>query len=405
MSSRQLVFRDVHTVYENDWILVIGVCLLSAIGSVMIASASYDFSLLHFSDEKFLLNRHSLFLVVAFLAAATCYKVPMIVWERFAPILLLISFFLLAIILIPNVGYGNKGATRWLKIAGFTLQVSEVAKFCLLAYLSSYLVRQQELVRNTLAGFLNPLLVISLLVILLLAEPDFGAVVVLVGASLGMLFLGGVKLGQFLTLVVASVIAIVCMIFSSDYRRDRFFAYLDPWAHRLDGGYQLIESLIAVGRGQWMGSGLGNSVQKQFYLPEAHNDFIFAVLCEELGFIGGVIVIALFAVVLLRIVSVARCAELIGSRFSAYFCYGVALIMFIQLFINVGVNIGLLPTKGLTLPFLSYGGSSLLVSFCMIGVVLRVNYENVQALDRGRQRKGKILDTKLDAGLPIKRLA
>ena len=368
----------------------------------MIASASYDFSLLHFGDEKFLFQRHLLYLLLGFIAACCCYSIPISLWQKYAPWLLLASLALLALILIPGVGYGNKGATRWLKVGGLTLQVSEVAKICLMLYLAGYLVRQQELVRNTVAGFFNPLVVVGVMVVLLLAEPDFGAVVVIVGASLGLLFLGGVKLGQFVAVMVFSLIAIIFMIFSAEYRRERFFVYLDPWSHRLDGGYQLIESLIALGRGQWMGSGLGNGVQKQFYLPEAHNDFIFAVICEELGLLGGCLVILLFAVMLVRIVAIARCSEISGDRYGAYYCYGVSLILFIQLFINVGVNTGLLPTKGLTLPLLSYGGSSLLITLCMLAIVLRVNRELVMEMDQEVTRRGRVLGTDLGQSLAVR---
>ena len=204
--------------------------------------------------------------------------------------------------------------------------------------------------------------------------------------------------------MLVSFVSIVAMIFSEEYRRERFFVYLDPWSHRLDGGYQLIESLIALGRGQWFGSGLGNSVQKQFFLPEAHNDFIFAVLCEELGLFGGLLFIAVFMVMLYRIVSIARCSELLGNRFAAYYCYGVALVLFIQLFINVGVNIGLLPTKGLTLPLLSYGGSSVLVTFCMLGVVFRVNRELIAEMGEAEVRRGSVVSTDLYSRLAVRPL-
>lgn len=390
------LFKTFDRVYRCDWLLLTSLFLLAAIGCVMMASASYEFSAKHFEQHSFLLERHFLFLMLGVSAATVCFLMPLNFWQKTAPWLLCLSFFLLLVILIPDVGHGNKGAVRWLKVGGFTVQVSEVTKFCLLAYLASYLVRQQDLVRNTLAGFLNPLIVLGMLVVLLLAEPDFGAVVVLLMASMGLLFLGGVKLGQFITLLLVSMIAMVVMIFTADYRMQRFLAYLDPWEHRLDGGYQLIESLIAVGRGEWFGAGLGNGVQKQFYLPEAHNDFIFAVICEELGFVGAVVVIALFVLLTIRVLAIARCAEYLGQRFGAYFCYGVALILFIQLFINVGVNTGLLPTKGLTLPFLSYGGSSLLVSFAMLGVVLRVNRDLVSELQALIVRQGGLMPTDID---------
>ncbi len=403
-SPGDLLQQRFNRVYRTDWWLLASILVLLVTGCVMIASASYDYALKNFGDKQYLFNRHLVFMALSVFACSFVAAIPVSIWQRFAPLLLLAGFLLLAIILIPGVGHSNKGATRWLQIGGLTLQVSELVKFCLLVYLSSYLVRQQALVRNTFIGFLNPLLVIAGLVVLLLAEPDFGSVVVLVVASLGLLFLGGVRIGQFITLMLVSAFAIVAMIFSEEYRRERFFVYLDPWSHRLDGGYQLIESLIALGRGQWFGSGLGNSVQKQFFLPEAHNDFIFAVLCEELGLFGGLLFIAIFVVMLFRIVSIARCSELLGKRFAAYYCYGVALILFIQLFINVGVNIGLLPTKGLTLPLLSYGGSSLLVTLSMLGVVFRANTELIQELGAAEDRRGKVVSPDLYQPLTIRQM-
>ncbi len=381
--------------YRIDWLCLVALVMLLGLGVVMIGSASMEYASLNLGNENYFLIRHIIYLTVACIAAFVCLMVPMHMWQWLAPALLVVGVIALAAILVPGVGYENKGATRWLRVGGFTLQISELVKFALIMYLSSYLVRQRELIATTFVGFLNPLIVISVIVVLLLAEPDFGSVVVLLGASLGLLFLGGVKVWQFALLMLVSVGSMVLMIFSEDYRRDRFFAYLDPWAHRQEGGYQLIESLIAFGRGEWLGSGLGNGMQKQFYLPEAHNDFIFAVLSEELGFLGSSLVIVLFALLLYRIVSIARSAELMDQLFVAFYCYGVALVIFIQLFINLGVNTGMLPTKGLTLPFLSYGGTSLLVSCCMMAVVLRANHEMVELLGAKNERKGRVLNTAL----------
>ena len=222
------------------------------------------------------------------------------------------------------------------------------------------------------------------LVVLLLLEPDFGAVVVLLGAALGMLFLGGVRLWQFILLMAASGAAVVAMVTSSEYRMQRLSAYLDPWADQFGEGYQLTQSLIAFGRGEWFGLGLGNSIQKLFYLPEAHTDFIFAIMAEELGFIGCLLALLIYATLITRMLVIARKAENMGKAFGAYVAYGIAIVFSAQLIINVGVNIGLLPTKGLTLPFLSYGGSSLLVSCVLIALVLRINQELVFESAAGR---------------------
>lgn len=381
--------------YRIDSQLIVATVCLLGLGVVMVGSASMEYAAHNLGEESYFLKRHLMYLLCSCAAFSALVQIPVSFWQKVAPVLLIAAIGLLLLILLPGVGFTNKGATRWLRIGGFTLQISELVKFALVTYIASYLVRQRELITTTFIGFLNPLIVISVIIVLLLAQPDFGSVVVLLGASLGMLFLGGVKVWQFTLLMVVSVGSMAAMIFSEEYRRDRFFAYLDPWSHRQDGGYQLIESLIAFGRGEWFGSGLGNSMQKQFYLPEAHNDFIFAVLSEELGFIGSVLVIVLFAMLLYRIVSIARSAELMDELFAAFYCYGVALVLFIQLFINLGVNTGLLPTKGLTLPFLSYGGTSLLISFCMLAVVFRANSELVNLLSDQQARKGRVVKTSL----------
>lgn len=381
--------------YRIDWYLLVSLALLLGIGTVMIASASMEHGERMKHDASYFLNRHFMYLALSFVGGVVCFKFPMAFWSKLAPWLLVLAIVLLAIVLIPGVGLDRNGGRRWLPIAGFTLQVSEVAKFALIMYLASYLVRQRALVTTTFVGFLNPLIVISVIVVLLLAEPDLSASVVLLTVSLGLLFLGGVKVLQFSLLMIVSLASMTAMIFTEGYRRDRFFALLDPWSDRQGDGYQIIESLIAFGRGEWFGSGLGNGMQKQFYLPEAHNDFIFAVLSEELGFFGSVLVIALFALLLYRLVSIARSAECMGEFFNAFFCYGVALLLFVQLVINVGVNVGLLPPTGLTLPFISYGGTSLLVTCCLLAVVFRVNQELVALLGEQNERKGLVVNTTL----------
>jgi cell division protein FtsW len=237
------------------------------------------------------------------------------------------------------------------------------------------LVRREKEVRESWTGFAKPLVVLFLMIILLLAEPDFGAVVVMVTACMGMIFLGGVKLLQFLGLIGASIAAVAIMAVSSPYRMKRLSCFVNPWEQPFDCGYQLIQSLIAFGRGEFFGLGLGNSVQKLYYLPEAHTDFVFAILAEELGFFGATLVILLFAAFVMRIMNIARRAEQAGQLFSAYLAYGIGLVFSAQIFINIGVNTGLLPTKGLTLPFLSYGGSSLIVSVACCAVLLRIHHE------------------------------
>jgi cell division protein FtsW len=313
--------------------------------------------------------------VIACVASVIAFKIPLSLWEKSGPYLLMASFVILVLILIPGFGRTANGATRWLALGPFTLQGSEVAKLGVIVYLGNYLVRQHELVRSHWLGFLNPLIIMSFFVWLLILEPDFGAVVVLSTAALGMLFLGGVRVWQFGLSAIALAIFAFFVVSSSDYRMQRLYVYLDPWADQFGDGYQLTQSLIAFGRGDWFGLGLGNSIQKLFYLPEAHTDFIFAIMAEELGFIGCLIALFIYVVFIGRVLVIARKAESMGRAFGAYVAYGVALVFSAQLIINVSVNIGLLPTKGLTLPFLSYGGSSLLISCVFVALIMRIHRE------------------------------
>ena len=358
-----------------DFVLLGSVCALLALGLVMICSASMDYASGRYGDALFHARRHLIYMVIACVASVIAFKIPLAIWEKSGPYLLLASFVILILILIPGFGRTANGATRWLALGPFTLQGSEVAKLGVIVYLGNYLVRQHELVRSHWLGFLNPLFIMSALVILLLMEPDFGAVVVLSGAALGMLFLGGVLIWQFLILSTAVAIVGFFVVSSSPYRMQRLYAYLDPWADQFGEGYQLTQSLIAFGRGDWFGLGLGNSIQKLFYLPEAHTDFIFAIMAEELGFIGCLVALLIYVVFIGRILVIARKAESMGKAFGAYVAYGVSLVFSAQLIINVSVNIGLLPTKGLTLPFLSYGGSSLLISCVLVALILRIHRE------------------------------
>ncbi|MBT8151027.1 MAG: putative lipid II flippase FtsW [Gammaproteobacteria bacterium] len=377
-------------IFGLDGWLLFAVGALLAIGLVMITSASLDYAGRRHGNALFYFYRHSIYLVIAACAALLCVRVPVSTWRRYAVHMLIASFGLLVLILIPGLGYTANNATRWLALGPFTLQVSELAKLGVVFYLASYLVRQERLVRSHVLGFFNPMLVMMLLVVLLLLQPDFGAVVVMLGAALGLLFLGGVRLWQFGILIAASAAAIALMVLTEEYRMARFVAFLDPWSYQQGSGYQLIQSLIAFGRGEFFGLGLGNSIQKLFFLPEAHTDFIFAVLAEELGMAGCAVVLALFGLLISRLLLIAQSAQAAGEDFGAYVVYGIALIFAIQCFINVGVNIGLLPTKGLTLPFLSYGGSSLLVSCVSVAVALRIEREiYVHALDDAQRRGGQ----------------
>lgn len=360
---------------QPDFILLLSTFTLLAIGLVMISSASMDYASQRYDDPFYHTRRHAIYLIIALIAGFIASKVSIELWQRSDKYLLLLSFIVLTLIIIPGVGVTANNATRWLAIGPLTLQGSEVAKLGVIVYLGSYLVRQNDLVRSKWSGFLNPMAIMMAMVVLLIKEPDFGAVVVLMSAALGMLFLGGVRLWQFIITLFGVGGLCVVLVMSSQYRMQRLYSYLDPWSDQFGDGYQLTQALIAFGRGEWFGLGLGDSIQKLFYLPEAHTDFIFAILAEELGFIGCLLVLSIYVVLIGRILFIARKAESMSQSFSAYVAYGVSIVFSAQLFINVGVNIGLLPTKGLTLPFLSYGGSSLLVSCVLIGLVLRIHQE------------------------------
>jgi cell division protein FtsW len=289
--------------------------------------------------------------------------------------LLILSIGLLFLVLLPGIGRQVNGSMRWLGFGPFGLQVSEFVKLTMIVYLAGYLVRQEKQVQNQIRGFLKPLMVLAVITFLLLREPDFGAATVILVTSLGMLFLAGVRIWQFIVLLTGVAIILGILAVSSPYRLARLTTFLNPWANQFDSGYQLTQSLIAFGRGGWFGVGLGESIQKLFYLPEAHTDFLFAVLTEELGLIGGLFMILLFSLLVWRALYIGyRCFN-IGQRFSTYLAYGIGLNIALQVMINIGVNTGVLPTKGLTLPLMSYGGSSLLMICIMLALLLRIDYE------------------------------
>jgi cell division protein FtsW len=358
----------------DQWLLFV-VLLLSVFGLIVMTSASISYADANTGAPLYHFYRQLIYLLLSVSAAMIAFMIPTGFWYRQGWVMLFIGFLLLLLVVIPGIGKEVNGSRRWLPLGLFNLQSSEFAKFCILVYMAGYLVRRHDEVRSQWSGFMKPMLVLAGAIVLLLLEPDFGAVVVLVTACLGMIFLGGVRISQFLTIIFSSLVAVALMAVSSSYRLQRLSCFADPWAQPFDCGYQLIQSLIAFGRGEWLGTGLGKSVQKLFYLPEAHTDFVFAILAEELGIIGAFCVIVLFAALIWRILGIARDAELKDFYFAAYLCYGIALVFCAQIFINIGVNTGLLPTKGLTLPFLSYGGSSLIVCGVFIGVIQRIYCE------------------------------
>ncbi len=348
---------------------------LLAVGFVAMTSASVEHAASRYGDAFFFAKRYGMHVTLALGLSAVMYLTPVEIWERSGWLWLLIGFLLLVLVLVPGVGREVNGSRRWLALGPLTLQASEFVKLFVIFYLAGYLVRRGEEVQERWSGFIKPMAVLFALTFLLMLEPDFGATVVTAGTAFVMIFLGGVKLGQFLLVILACVGGAVAMVIFEPYRMKRLTAFTDPWADQFNTGYQLTQSLIAFGRGELTGVGLGNSVQKLFYLPEAHTDFVFAIFAEEFGFIGSVVILGLFIGLVGRILMIGRYAESTGRQFHAFVAYGVAMMISAQAFINMGVNIGLLPTKGLTLPFLSYGGSSLMVCMAMVALVARIERE------------------------------
>ncbi len=365
-------------------LLILGLSLI-LVGLVAIGSASIEYADWTYGNPWFHTRRHLIYIVLALVAGAVVYRLPIAMWKATGWVWLFVAMALLILVLLPGIGRDVNGSQRWLPLGPFTLQPSEFAKLAVVVYLAGYLVRQAELVREHWQGFVLPLSVLGVVALLLMAEPDFGATVIVVGSAFGMLFLAGVRLIYFVGVLGVSLLGLVALVFSAPYRVQRLTAYTDPWADPFGSGFQLIQSLIAFGRGEWFGVGLGSSVQKLFYLPEAHTDFVFSIWAEETGFFGASLVIALYAALIGRVMWVGRKAAIAGEDFGAYLCYGIALIFSGQAFVNMGVSSGLLPTKGLTLPFISYGGTSLIVCCAMLALVLRVERDlRIGAVGGGR---------------------
>ena len=358
-----------------DFSLYATVAILISVGIVMVASSSLDFAAERYHDTWFFVRKQITFLAMGLVGGLVILAVPMSVWNKYSGLLLILAFFLLMAVLIPGIGKVVNGSRRWLSLGPFSMQASEIAKFCLIVYFASYLARRNEELRTQWSGFLKLTAVLLIIVLLLLLEPDFGSSVV-ISATLGcMMFVAGVPLARFLLLAVSGVAGLALMAVASPYRWERLVAFMDPWATQFDSGYQLVQSLIAFGRGGWFGVGLGNSLQKLFFLPEAHTDFIFAIFTEEFGFIGAIALIGVFGFFLYRLVILFRRASEQEQFFSSYVVFGIGVMLAMQAIINMGVASGFLPTKGLTLPFISYGGSSLLITCGLMALVFRVNLE------------------------------
>jgi cell division protein FtsW len=386
-------------IYDR-WLLLSSVTIVS-LGLLMVASASMVISDQQYGYSFHYIIHQGVYLVLGCALGWLASRIPTTIWQKYSAHLFLFSLLLLLVVLIPGVGRTVNGSRRWLSLGFMSVQVSEIVKFCAILYLARYLVRFSGQVETRWIGFVKPILVLGFVAVLLLLEPDFGAFVVIASTFLGMLFLAGVPLRAFAVLVSIVAVGFAGLMLMSPYRMERLVAFMHPWTHQFGSGYQLTQSLIAFGRGGVWGVGLGNSVQKLFYLPEAHTDFLFAVLGEELGLIGEVALLALFIVLVGRMLRIGRQAETGHYQYNAYVCYGLGSWLGLQTLINLCVNIGLLPTKGLTLPLMSYGGSSLIVNCVVIGVVLRIAYENTGGDDsiltrviKQKQRKSRVWHSK-----------
>jgi cell division protein FtsW len=363
---------------------------LLAWGLVMVYSASIampDNPRFKGSSHTGFLLRHAASIVVAFVAALLAFQVPMSVWEKHAPRLFLLSLFLLVLVLVPFIGRGANGARRWISLGVMSFQPSELAKFAIVLYAANYMVRKMDVKEKFLRAVLPMAVAVAVIGVLLLMEPDMGAFMVIAIIAMGILFLGGVNARMFFLIAAILVVAFGLMIMTSEWRRERIFAYLNPWdmKHALGKGYQLSHSLIAIGRGEIFGVGLGGSIEKLHWLPEAHTDFLLAVIGEEFGLVGVLILIGLFFWLLRRIMHIGRQAIALDRVFEGLVAQGVGVWMGFQAFINVGVNLGALPTKGLTLPLMSFGGSAILMNVVAIAVVLRIDYESRQLMHGGRR--------------------
>ena len=372
---------------ELDAMLLWPALALLLFGMVMVYSASIataEGSRFTGHQPAYFLIRHGVFLTIGLIAAVVVFQVPLRVWQKGAPWLFLLGVALLVLVLIPYIGREVNGARRWLPLGLVNLQPSELMKLFAVLYAADYTVRKLADMGSFRRGFVPMALVMALVGGLLLREPDFGAFVVIVSIAIGILFLGGINARLFGGLLVVMAVAFVILIWSSPYRRERIFGFMDPWQDAFGKGYQLSHALIAFGRGEWFGVGLGASVEKLFYLPEAHTDFLLAVIAEELGFVGVSVVVVLFALLIQRAFAIGRQALVLDRVYSGLVAQGIGIWLGVQGFINMGVNMGLLPTKGLTLPLMSFGGSGIVANCLALGILFRVDWENRQLM-RGQQ--------------------
>ena len=378
--SRGLILQWRGTRFYIDTILLLTALALLLFGYVMVASAS-----LHLgdklADDSFYFPRHQLVhIALGLLVGIFAATVRLETWREISLPLYFAGLLLLLLVLIPGIGKVVNGSSRWINLLGLRIQVSELFKLIAVIYVASFIDRHITVVQTSVQGMLRPFLLLGIAALLLLKEPDFGATAVIMAVALGMLFLAGASLWQFGALIGVFIAAGAMLILTAEYRLRRVLSFIDPWDDPLNSDFQLTQALIAFGRGEWSGVGLGSSVQKMFYLPEAHTDFLFSVIGEELGLAGTTAVILLFMVLVWRAFVIGRLAEECGTRFSAFLAYGIGVWFGLQAFINMGVNMGLLPTKGLTLPLMSYGGGSIMVMSAALAILFRVRSEAIAAV-------------------------
>ena len=374
-----------------DLPLILVVMMIVSLGLVMVTSASIPLADKQLGQPFYYAERQFFYICAGIAFGLLLIRVPMQQWQKAGPMALALAFVMLIAVILPGVGKQVNGSTRWISLGFFQLQVSELAKMLILIYMAGYLVRRGDEVRATLRGFIKPMLVLALLVVLLLMEPDFGAAVVLLATALGMMYMAGVGWFKFASLLMVTASSMAVLAFISPYRLARLLSFLNPWDDPYKSGFQLTQSLIAFGRGEWLGVGLGGSIQKLFYLPETHTDFLYAVIAEELGLFGAIVVILLFSVLVWRALQIGARAERAQAYFSAYLAYGIGIWIGLQAFVNMGVNMGVLPTKGLTLPLMSYGGSSIVVTLGGIALLLRIGHESMEAeQSTSWQKKAKV---------------
>jgi cell division protein FtsW len=359
----------------DRWFIAVVVTIVM-LGLLMVASASIEISEKQMHQPFYFLYRQLIGLLIGMMAGYGIVQFKIASWQKIDSYLLIGVIFSLALVLIPGIGHSVNGSARWIGYGVMRIQVSELAKLATVIYLAGYLYRHNQEIQTQWIGFLKPMILLGGIALLLLCEPDFGATVVIMSTALGMMFLGGMQLRPFVIMLIVILIAFAILAISEPYRMARLTTFLNPWANPYNSGYQLTQSLIAFGRGGWMGVGLGNSIQKLFYLPEAHTDFLFAVIAEELGLMGMLVIMGLFTFLVVRIFLIGRQAQHLGRHFAGFMAYGFGLWMAMQFTVSIGVNSGILPTKGLTLPLMSYGGSSLLVNCIVIALLLRIDYEN-----------------------------